>query len=592
MVRRRVAGGPMRARHLAVLAVLALAVPAPPSARAEPYVFKHDQFSADLAAAANAVDGGQFYTQPGFVAGEAFGQIYKPLPEMYPLLVTGFDIILAAPPYALSPLYSNVTIEIYNSAATGADPGNAPIFSVSSGDLFNPQTQELGFPFQGNVGIHVDFGQGDPEDRPPMITEGKLWLVVRFNDAAADMSQPWGTLSCMQFSIPGVGEACGCQNVGTLHDNDIVPKANVIHHVTPLGQCSGNKTWTFMENIPATGTGFTIDGDVIMRLHADVAAGPCVPECSGKQCGSDGCGGSCGTCIDGKSCDAGLCVSCVRNCLAKQCGDDGCGGSCGTCDQGSTCGVDYFCHAPCAPACGGKECGGDGCGGTCGTCDQGESCQAGTCVTGCTPSCGGKECGDDGCGTACGTCEDGDVCTGGQCVPEGCEPDCDGVECGDDGCGGSCGACADDEVCVEGECGDDTGPVPGMAVLGVSPSRALAMTQTAVSITGVGFEDGARVKVGGVDCTEVVVTGTALVSATVPPLAAGRYAVIVVNPGGAIATLADGFEVYLPTGRSSAGCGGGPDASLLGALTLALGALAFRLGRGRRRVRGGRSVGL
>jgi hypothetical protein len=35
----------------------------------------------------------------------------------------------------------------------------------------------------------------------------------------------------------------------------------------------------------------------------------CTPSCSGKQCGDDGCGGSCGSCASGSSCSAGQCVS-------------------------------------------------------------------------------------------------------------------------------------------------------------------------------------------------------------------------------------------------------------------------------------------
>ena len=51
----------------------------------------------------------------------------------------------------------------------------------------------------------------------------------------------------------------------------------------------------------------------------------CVPNCDGKQCGSDGCGGSCGTCLRSQNCNAdGLCVTPVCNdeCAAygeKQC---------------------------------------------------------------------------------------------------------------------------------------------------------------------------------------------------------------------------------------------------------------------------------
>jgi len=54
--------------------------------------------------------------------------------------------------------------------------------------------------------------------------------------------------------------------------------------------------------------------------------------CHGKQCGDDGCGGSCGTCAPGTTCNAeGACVTCTPSCAGKSCGDDGCGGSCGTC---------------------------------------------------------------------------------------------------------------------------------------------------------------------------------------------------------------------------------------------------------------------
>jgi len=37
------------------------------------------------------------------------------------------------------------------------------------------------------------------------------------------------------------------------------------------------------------------------------AATSCRPACSGKQCGSDGCGGTCGTCESSETCTAGAC---------------------------------------------------------------------------------------------------------------------------------------------------------------------------------------------------------------------------------------------------------------------------------------------
>jgi subtilisin family serine protease len=65
----------------------------------------------------------------------------------------------------------------------------------------------------------------------------------------------------------------------------------------------------------------------------------CTPSCSGKQCGSDGCGGSCGTCTSPATCNASFqCVTCTPNCSGRVCGPDPvCGSSCGTCTSPATC---------------------------------------------------------------------------------------------------------------------------------------------------------------------------------------------------------------------------------------------------------------
>lgn len=182
----------------------------------------------------------------------------------------------------------------------------------------------------------------------------------------------------------------------------------------------------------------------------------CTPVCGGKQCGADGCGGSCGTCQAGASCSAaGQCVTaCAPSCAGKQCGPDGCGGQCGQCTSVQTCGASGQCEdGACQPACGGRQCGADGCGGSCGFCAAGQTCGAdGRCEDPpCTPACDGKVCGDDGCGGSCGACRVGQSCQAGACVAA-CERDCAGRLCGDDGCGGSCGSCSADERCEDGAC--------------------------------------------------------------------------------------------------------------------------------------------
>jgi len=75
----------------------------------------------------------------------------------------------------------------------------------------------------------------------------------------------------------------------------------------------------------------------------------CIPECAGKECGEDGCGGSCGACGEGFHCDADLCVpDCLPDCAGMECGDDGCGGSCGDCQLDELC-FDGACKPKCSP---------------------------------------------------------------------------------------------------------------------------------------------------------------------------------------------------------------------------------------------------
>ncbi|MBM4356402.1 MAG: hypothetical protein FJ109_21845, partial [Deltaproteobacteria bacterium] len=161
----------------------------------------------------------------------------------------------------------------------------------------------------------------------------------------------------------------------------------------------------------------TPDADATFYLEL-MPADICKPECDGKECGPDGCGGECGTCEgEGAVCsDQGTC--CVPSCDGKECGPDGCGGECGACEgEGAVCLEDGTC---CNPNCDGKGCGPDGCGGECGTC-QGGDCdlETGICIPPPLADCTGKECGSDGAGGSCGACPC-DTCDAGEtiCNPE------------------------------------------------------------------------------------------------------------------------------------------------------------------------------
>ena len=61
-------------------------------------------------------------------------------------------------------------------------------------------------------------------------------------------------------------------------------------------------------------------------------------DCTGQKCCSGTCSQCCADsdCPSGQTCQNGQCV-CTPNCTGKTCGDDGCGGSCGSCPSGQTC---------------------------------------------------------------------------------------------------------------------------------------------------------------------------------------------------------------------------------------------------------------
>lgn len=123
-------------------------------------------------------------------------------------------------------------------------------------------------------------------------------------------------------------------------------------------------------------------------LGTDCALPQCVPETGLCALVPDKEGEPCGS--EHYFCKMGACV-CLGDCTGFECGDDGCGGSCGVCNEfpNSVC-VDHACA--CTPDCAGHECGTDGCGASCGDCIDPWVCLEGNCVSGCPdqdPPCNG-----------------------------------------------------------------------------------------------------------------------------------------------------------------------------------------------------------
>lgn len=251
----------------------------------------------------------------------------------------------------------------------------------------------------------------------------------------------------------------------------------------------------------------------VMEEIADAESDACVPACTGRECGPDGCGGYCGSCDQGYSCSgSGMCAELPKCELvaAVTCDETVSGDTSGRandleayeCDgfEGPAGEIVYVFQAqiddlitvnllsqfadqvvlvtqgPCDPdSClamatdsveleveGGKKYyvvvdGQTG--------EEGPFNLEVTCQSTCQPQCGFAECGDDGCGGSCGTCPAAaPECVAGFCEGE-CEPECGLHLCGNDGCGGSCGECGPGESCLDGfccvpecdglECGDD-----------------------------------------------------------------------------------------------------------------------------------------
>ncbi len=137
----------------------------------------------------------------------------------------------------------------------------------------------------------------------------------------------------------------------------------------------------------------------------------CTPDCTDKECGDDGCGGSCWTgqgaeCNDDLDCTTDRCNNgkCGHDLVTDHCLIDGKCVAKGQTSQKNPClacdpAKDQHTWSPmpdrtqldfgkvcyqgkvCTPDCTGKKCGSDGCGGTCGTCGSGTCCKVGKCVS-------------------------------------------------------------------------------------------------------------------------------------------------------------------------------------------------------------------
>jgi hypothetical protein len=151
-----------------------------------------------------------------------------------------------------------------------------------------------------------------------------------------------------------------------------------------------------------------------------------------RECGDDGCGGTCGTCSTFPHSNMGCGAIPMATQYLGKCYISSCTGNYGNCDNSIT--NPNGCETPLGTNTNCASCGN--------TCENGASCYNYAC---CTPSCSGKECGSDGCGGSCGSCNPAtQICDGsGSCVAKSGTYSCgDGIitqsineqcDCGSDG---------------------------------------------------------------------------------------------------------------------------------------------------------------
>jgi formylglycine-generating enzyme required for sulfatase activity len=181
-----------------------------------------------------------------------------------------------------------------------------------------------------------------------------------------------------------------------------------------------------------------------LENSGEPACGPCLPDCTDRECGPDPiCGTSCGTCYGPTEVCNEIVGICDDVCAGKECGVFG-GKDCGTC-QGAT----EVCRQSlgvCEDVCVDKECGVFE-GKYCGICSGATVvCRQDTGL--CEDVCASRECGTVE-GYSCGNCE-GDTLVCHEAVGL-CVNVCIGRECGEVE-GVSCGTCEEDETCLMGQC--------------------------------------------------------------------------------------------------------------------------------------------
>ncbi|MCB9740881.1 MAG: hypothetical protein H6747_16565 [Deltaproteobacteria bacterium] len=280
---------------------------------------------------------------------------------------------------------------------------------------------------------------------------------------------------CVEACVPQCEDkTCGGDGCGGVCGTCKETETCTLHHCQALPPVLSCKSENACGKVTTGGCSCEPDCIVGLSCCADkVSACGCTPVCAGKNCGEDGCGGSCGSCAGDAVCNAaGYCVT--DPCKPDPCNGKGvCSGGTCTCVTGfggagcGVCATGYTGFPDCKPdLCFAVNCGGKGtCDGKTGACVCDKDFVGPNC-TSCSdskkvypdcdkplPPCFGKTCGGQG---VCDAVKDACVCAAGF-KGENCEA-CEDVgktwpkcSASPDQCGLACnnkGKCISENSCV------------------------------------------------------------------------------------------------------------------------------------------------
>lgn len=262
------------ARRATTVVVAAACLLLSTSAFAEKTIWHYDQLDPDMNVLANGLKQHPLSAHPGFVKGEAFGLLFKPKPEDYPVKILSVEFVMASPPNVSTNPSIPVVIEVWNDdSVLPAPSSDKPIWSVTTADFANgPQ---IGQDVVGNNGMIYEFDWSDPENHPPEITQGNIRIMIRFQNDGQNLQTEWGNIGCIKENIPGLGEiGCGCQKLAPLTDNETTVGVNLMHIWLQQGSVgsiscdlSGPPTWRFVEQV--ANDGLNMKGDFILRMGVE-----------------------------------------------------------------------------------------------------------------------------------------------------------------------------------------------------------------------------------------------------------------------------------------------------------------------------------